>query len=68
MSMINTGMKSFPMVVIFMPLADAVCAVLKIFFPLKEVNNLILGENILTMSSKDRSNPGCGCSIVLGAM
>ena len=60
MSMIDTGMESLPMVVIFMQLADAVCAGFETDSPLMELNNLSIGENIATTRRKDIGKRGCG--------
>ena len=66
--MIYTGTESLLMLSIFMPLADSVCAGFEIGTPLREINTLSVGENIVTMRSKERSKRGRGWSIVLGAM
>ena len=56
------------MVAISMPLADAVCADLYIGFPVRDINTLSVGENIVTMMSKERSKHGRGGLIVSGAV
>ena len=68
MSIIDTGAESLPMVAIFMPLEDAVYAGLKISPPLRELNTLSAGENIVTTRSKEISKRVRGWSITLGAM
>ena len=67
-SMVDKGTKSLPMVAIFMTLADAVCVGFKIIFPLRHLNTFSRGYNIVTRSSKERSRPGSGLLIALGAM
>ena len=66
--MIDTGMDYLPMLAIFMLLADAVYVGSEIGFPLRKINTLSLGENILAVRFKERSKCGHGWSIILGAM
>ena len=66
--MIDTGTESFPMVAIFMPLVDAVCAESKIAPPLREIRTLSVGENKLMERSKEVSKTGRVWLIVSGAM
>ena len=68
MYMIDTGTESFPMVAIFVLLEDAVCVGFKIGFTLRELNTFRVGENIVTMRSKERSRHGCELLIVSGSM
>ena len=53
--MIVSGTEYFPMVAIFIPLEYTVFAGFKIGVPLKDINNLSVGDNIVTMISREIS-------------
>ena len=57
----DTGTKYFPMVAIFMPLADAVCAGLEICALLRDINTLSVDDNIVMMRIREINERGLGC-------
>ena len=68
MYMIDTWTEYFPMVAMFMPFVDALNIRFAIGSPLRALNTLSVGGNILTMRSKKRIKRVCGWSILTGAM
>ena len=58
--MIDTRTESLLMVEIFMPLADVLFAGFEIGFPLRGINTLSVGGNIVALRSKERNKCGRG--------